>query len=140
MTTFLDTNVLIYLLNTESPLHGWAVSEFDGCRARGPTIISDIVYSEFSVAMNSREETDTAISQLSLERVRGTADALFQAGKAFRKYRSQGGKRTRILPDFIIGAIAVAAGGALMTANPDDFSDYFPNIKIISPDGERGTT
>jgi hypothetical protein len=36
--------------------------------------------------------------------------ALFLAGKAFQRYRSAGGRKTGVLPDFFVGAHAVIAG------------------------------
>jgi len=37
--------------------------------------------------------------------------ALFLAGKAFQRYRTAGGMRTSVLPDFSIGAHAAVEGG-----------------------------
>lgn len=133
MTTFLDTNVLVYLLTKESQFHKWSVSQLEECKKRGPALISDIVYCEFSVAMPTQEATDAAVAQFALERVRGTKEALFLAGKAFQTYRRNGGPKTRMLPDFIVGAIAADAGAPLITVNAADFGSYFPGVTIISP-------
>jgi predicted nucleic acid-binding protein len=132
MTTFLDTNILIYLLDAEAELHEWAVSQLEARLEVGPAVISDIVYCEFSVAMNTVEETDAAIAQLALERIRGSTEVLFRAGKAFQAYKNNNGPKNQVLPDFIIGATASVAGVPLMTANPGDFVGYFPGLQIIS--------
>jgi predicted nucleic acid-binding protein len=133
MTTFLDTNVLIYLLDKNAPHHLWSVSELDKCRENGPAIISDIVYCEFSIGMATREEADAAITELAIERIRGSTEALFRAGRAYKAYKDNGGRRERVLPDFLIGAIAAVTGAPLITANPADFATYFPGIQLISP-------
>ena len=44
MTTFLDTNIVIALLNPDDHFHGWAVENLKALRTDGPTIVSDIVY------------------------------------------------------------------------------------------------
>ncbi len=135
MTTFLDTNVLIYLLDQQANFHQWSVSQFEKSKADGPVIISDIVYCEFCVGMNTQGAVDTAISQFGIERLRGNDAALFRAAMAFKDYRKNGGSKTNVLPDFLIGAIAEVAGSPLITANRKDFLGYFPQLQVISPEG-----
>src|ERR1043165_6870159 len=103
MTTFLDTNVLIYLLDEEAPHHGWAADQLALRKDEGPLIISDIVYCEFCVGMQSKEEADAALSHLALERLGMGNDALFRAAEAFRQYKENGGQKKRVLPDFLVG-------------------------------------
>jgi predicted nucleic acid-binding protein len=134
MTTFLDTNVLIYLLDISSPFHNWAKKIVQRRRAEGPLIISDIVYSEISVSLNSVQETDKAISLLAVERMRFSTAALFRAGKALAEHRRRGGTRTSMLSDFLIGAQAETAGAPLATANRGDFRSYFPSVVLILPE------
>ena len=133
MTTFLDTNVLISLLDEAHKFHQWSMAQFQDCKAKGPAIISDIVYCEFSVGMASKDDVDAAIEQFALERFEGDDVALFRAGVAFKQYKANAGPKVNVLPDFLIGAIAEVTGAPLLTANPKDFKKYFPNIKMISP-------
>jgi predicted nucleic acid-binding protein len=114
MTTFLDTNILIYLLDQNAPLHAWSETQLQQCKAAGPAIISDMVYCEFSVGMANQAAVDAAVSQLGLERMRGSDAALVRAGVAFKQYRTQNsGPKTNVLRDFIIGAIAQVADAPL---------------------------
>lgn len=134
MTTFVDTNILIYLLDQSANLHKWSRAEFERCKVAGPAIISDIVYCESSVGMANQAAVDAAVSQLGLERIHGSDAALVRAGVAFKQYRTQHqGPKTNVLPDFIIGAIAEVASAPLLTANGMDFLRYFANIKLICP-------
>ena len=61
--------------------------------------------------------------------------ALFLAGKAFRRYRSAGGRRTRVLPDFFLGAHAVVSNSLLITRDAARYRTYFPGIMLIAPNG-----
>jgi hypothetical protein len=63
MTTFLDTCIVIALLNDSDRLHEWSVAEVMKCKTNGPAVICDIVYCEASVAIKTREELDEAIGQ-----------------------------------------------------------------------------
>ena len=133
MTTFLDTCVLISLLNPQENFHRWSVEQFQNCKANGPAIISDIVYCEFSVGMASKAAVDEAVSQFGLDRLRANDAALFRAGLAYKLYKSRGGNKTNVLPDFLIGALADVAGAPLITTNPKDFTGYFPDLQVIKP-------
>jgi predicted nucleic acid-binding protein len=134
MTTFIDTNVIIYLLDSTSGFHDWAKAAVAKRRTEGPLIISDIVYSEVSVTLASPEDTDKAFASLAVERLRFSTSALFRAGKAFAEYRRRGGLKPRMLPDFLIGAQAETEGAPLMTVNSRDFSSFFPGVVLMQPD------
>ncbi len=121
------------LLNQAEKYHTWSVLQLQACKANGPAIISDVVYCEFSIGMATQADVDAAVSQFGLERLRGSDAALFRAGVAYKLYRSRGGPKTNVLPDFIIGAIAEVAGAPLVTINAKDFVGYFTNLKLITP-------
>ena len=87
MTTFVDTNVLIDLLEPESEHHTWSKEALEAAKLNGPVIVSDAVYSEFSVAMDSVEATNQALDSLALVRVGYSDVVLFNAGKAYAAYR-----------------------------------------------------
>jgi len=55
-----------------------------------------------------------------------------RAGELHAKYRKRGGKRERILADFLIGAHAEEISDILVTWNPSDFSQL--RIKIMTPE------
>ena len=133
MTTFVDTNVIIYLLDPGHSFHGWAKEAATKRRTVGPLIISDIVYSEVSVSLDSVQETDAALASLAIERLRFTNIALFRAGNAFAECRKSGGPKQSLLSDFLIGAQAETEGVPLLTADRRVFRTYFPAIQLIEP-------
>ena len=134
MTSLLDTNVVIALLDPDDRFHKWAVENLNVGKAQGPAVISDVVYCEASIAMENQGEMDEAIARLGLDRIQCSDAALFQAGRAFKKYKQEHkGPKTGVLPDFMIGSVAESEGLPLLTTNPRDFSGYFPNLAIVSP-------
>jgi len=133
MTTFIDTNVLIYLLDEAANHHAWSVEQLNICKEIGPAIVSDIVYCEFCVGMQSQAEVDAAVAKFALERLSTSDSVLFRAAEAFRQYKANGGPKTTVLPDFLVGAIAEVSNAPLITVNAKDFAGYFPALKIISP-------
>jgi hypothetical protein len=135
MATFLDTTALVDSTKPNAPRHEWCVAALDEARQSGAIIISDIVYSEFSAGMPSKDATDAVVAELALERLRFTDEALFRAGQAYKQYRQQhGGQKTNVLSDFLVGAQAEVSGAPLLTANPRDYVNYFPGLMIIQPE------
>ena len=133
MTTLLDTSMLIGLINPADAFHAWSGYQFPILKLQGPVLLADIVFAEWSIAMRDRAHLDETIALLGLQRVRCSDDALYRAGQAFLEHKKRRGQAKRVLPDMIIGAIAEIERIALATANPGDFSSYFPKVKLISP-------
>lgn len=134
MTTFLDTNIIVALLDDTHIHHAWSVEELKNRKIEGPAIVSDIVYCEVSVGMKNQAEVDEAINKLGLERIRCRDEALVRAGVAFKEYRDANkGPKLGVLPDFIIGAVAETENAPLMTVNGKDFTGYFPGVALITP-------
>ncbi|KJE36033.1 hypothetical protein UF64_08100 [Thalassospira sp. HJ] len=134
MTTLLDTNIVIAMLDNNDRFHKWAIEKFNECKTQGPMVISDIVYCEASIGMESLEAMDEAISRLGIDRIPSSNQSLFRAGRAFKHYKEVNrGPKTGVLPDYTIGAIAETAEVPLLTTNPADYTSYFPAITIIDP-------
>lgn len=134
MTTFLDTNVIISLMNPQENFHQWAKAAVTKCRTAGPLVLTDIVYSEMSVGFDSVEAVNEAIARFALERVGFSDAALFRAALAFKEYRFKNkGPKTNVLSDFLIGAQAETAGLPLLTNNRKDYHSYFPELRLIEP-------
>ena len=134
MTFILDTSMLIGLTKPTDPWHAWADAQFPILKLQGPLLLVDIVFAEWSIAMNDRAHLDTTISALGLQRFQSSDDALYRAGQAFREYKTtRKGQGKRVLPDMIIGAIAEMQNIPIVTANPSDFASYFPTVQLINP-------
>ena len=129
----IDTNVLVDLV-TDDPLWAeWSQHQFDMAAIQDELAINDIVYAELSVRYARIEELDAMIRGARLVNATMPRPALFLAGKAFQRYRSAGGTRTGVLPDFFLGAHAVVSDCVLITRDAARYRTYFPGIMLISP-------
>jgi hypothetical protein len=128
-----DTNVLVDVV-TDDPLWAeWSQRQLTLAAVRDDLAINDIVYAELSVRYTTTEELDAMIREANLVSAAVPRPALFLAGKAFQRYRSAGGIRTGVLPDFFIGAHAVISDSLLITRDAARYRTYFPGIVLIAP-------
>lgn len=130
--TFLDTNILFDVLYNDAAWRDWSL---DAVLAAGASrFIAPVVYSELAGRYQERGVLDSELSLLGVRIEEPSRNALFQAGRAHALYRSRGGTRARVLPDFLIGAQAADRRAALVTRAAGRYRTAFPHLELISPD------
>ncbi|BDI30808.1 DNA-binding protein [Capsulimonas corticalis] len=131
--TLVDSNVLLDVLTSDSQWSVWSSNMLDQCSNGGPLCINPIIFAEVSVSFGTIEDVEAAIPEALLRRLDLPLEAAFLAGKAFLRYRQQGGTRTSTMPDFFIGAHAAVTGLRLLTRDDKRYRTYFPTIDLLSP-------
>lgn len=134
MSTLVDSNVLIDLLEGPSDRYSWASRQVKEAGDLGPMIVNPIVLAEVAVGFDDVVRLDHYLAGVAMVREPLPWAAAFQAGKAHAIYRRRGGLRERTLPDFLIGAHAQVKGYRLLTRDPRRYRRYFPEVHIIAPD------
>ncbi len=128
-----DSNVLIDVLENDPQWADWSISQLRAQSQIHRLVINETVYSEISLTFSTLEALDKTIQALDLDFIDIPKPALFLAGKAFLRYRRQGGTKNNILGDFFIGAHAAVAGCAVLTRDSRRFASYFPSVSLIAP-------
>jgi predicted nucleic acid-binding protein len=131
--TLVDTNVLADVLTYDPAWYAWSADALRRRAVLGPLLINEIVYAELSVRADSEARLGQALAALEIELARMPTSALFIAGKTFYRYRTAGGTRTGVLPDFFIGAHAQVAKWLLLTRDVRRYRTYFPEVALIAP-------
>ncbi len=129
-----DTNVLIDVLEDDPDWSDWSISQLRAQAQVHPLAINPVIYAELSLAFDSHDALDTAIAGMELALADIPRPALFLAGKAFVRYRREGGTRQNVLADFFIGAHAAVQGWPLLTRDVLRYRNYFPTVRLIAPD------
>ena len=129
MITAVDTNVLLDIL-IPSDQHGpqskaWLVAAYDA----GAIVVSDVVYAELVPSFRDRAALDGALQEIGATLSPIDSSIAYEAGLRWKRYRSAGGPRERIITDFLIGAHAVSAADVFLTRDRGFFSTYFPELK-----------
>ncbi|MBZ5704961.1 MAG: type II toxin-antitoxin system VapC family toxin [Acidobacteriia bacterium] len=133
MITAVDTNVLLDILVPNEDFFARSHRALENAWAAGALVACDLVYAELTVHFSTREECDAFLDETGI-RVEGLSrEASFLAGRAWRSYRRQGGKRNRILTDFLVGAHAQAQATRLLTRDRGFYRELFPALHLLDP-------
>lgn len=129
-----DSCVIIDLLEEDPRWANWSQQQLVSAAFRDSLAINAVIYAEISVGFGSIEQVDDMLTatQIAVEAI--PREALFLAGKAYRRYKRLGGTRTGTLPDFFIGAHAAVLDIPLLTRDIGRYGAYFPTLQLISPD------
>lgn len=128
-----DTDVLVDVLENDPEWADWSVAQLRAQAQIHRLVINPVIYSELSLAFSTLEALDEALAALQIPVIDIPKPALFLAGKAFVKYRRQGGTKTNVLADFFIGAHAAVAGLPVLTRDVRRYASYFPTVQLIAP-------
>ena len=134
----LDTNVLIYAFDTESPLGEWARETIAGAVADGGAAISSVSLAELCVGDAEPRTVADRVRSWGVVILDVPAAAAEPCARAYRRYRKRrrpgsGAAPTMPLPDFFIGAHAEVMTWDLATADRGRFKTYFPSISLRMP-------
>lgn len=133
MITAIDTNVLLDILLPNEKFFDNSARSLERAAAEGSLVICDLVYAELCIHFPAQRECDEFLETAGIRAESLTREAHFVAGRAWRTWRQQGGRRTRILADFLIGAHAATQATALLSRDRGFYRKLFPSLKLIDP-------
>ncbi|MBK9445354.1 MAG: type II toxin-antitoxin system VapC family toxin [Betaproteobacteria bacterium] len=128
-----DTNVLVDVLENDPEWADWSIGQLRAQSKVHRLAINPVIYAELSLTFSTVEALDETIKDLGLSMIELPRPALFLAGKAFVRYRRQGGSKSNVLADFFIGAHAAVSRYPLLTRDTRRYSSYFSEVKLITP-------
>jgi predicted nucleic acid-binding protein len=135
--TAIDTNVLLDVLAADPEFCAASAQALEQASDAGSLTICDLVYAELCVHFAKQRECDEFLESVQIRVEPLNREAQFLASRAWRTYRKQGGPRTRILPDFLIGAHAQTQATLLLTRDRGFYRKLFPALALIDPKHTR---
>lgn len=132
MTTAVDTSVLIAIAKGEARAAAWT-ELLAGARSEGDVVVCDVVAAEFFALLLDEAAFQRSLDGLGLGFSPTSLESARLAGRIFRTYRSEGGPREHLVPDFLIGAHAQRQADRIAAVDRGYLRRYFPRLRILKP-------
>jgi predicted nucleic acid-binding protein len=128
-----DSSVLVDVLTGDAEYGETSSLVLAKALSEGEVVISEAVVAEVQTLLDTRETVMDALNEFGIRFEPIQEAAAVRAGHMQRRYRDRGGKRERVVADFLIGAHALLQCQALITRDEGFFRDYYKGLKLIVP-------
>ncbi len=135
----LDTNVLVYAFDPDSPFFQWARDTIADAVAGDGAAVNAMILAEICVGDADPPTVADRVRSWGVEILDVPAATAHVCAQAYRRYRKRRASQSGMsissmpLPDFFIGAHAEIMGWKLATADRGRFETYFPSISVEMP-------
>ncbi len=96
-------------------------------------VVCEIVVAEIAPLFRTVAELTAPLESLGVEYEAIEPETAFLAGEIFRRYRREGGPRSHLIPDFLVGAHASNQAGGPAARDRGYLRRYFPHLRLLSP-------
>lgn len=133
MITAVDSNVLLDVFAADVRFGERSREALRSCAAAGGLIACEVVWAEIAGAFASPTTADERLRGIGVSFDALSSSAAVAAGQAWRTYRERGGRRDRILGDFLIAAHALTRADRLLTRDKGFYRMYFEDLEVVDP-------
>lgn len=133
MITAIDTNVLLDVLGAQPPFAEASLVAIEAARRTGSLVACEVVWSETAAWFESTDEVAVNLASIGIRYDPIGSVGAAAAGIAWRRYRTAGGPRSRLLADFLVGAHALNQADRLLTRDRGFYRRYFEGLAIVDP-------
>ena len=128
-----DSSVLLDILIDDPAFADASGSSLEQAISVGDVVVCEAVVAEVQAMLDTRETAMDALAEFGIRYVPISENAAVRAGHMQRRFRDRGGRRQRVVADFLIGAHALMQCDALITRDAGFYRDYFKGLKVIVP-------
>ncbi|MBL9137520.1 MAG: type II toxin-antitoxin system VapC family toxin [Verrucomicrobiales bacterium] len=132
MVTAVDTSVLLDVLLDDPQHSGPSIAALRQAANEGSLIICETALAEIVPTLSSAE-VPQFLADWNLTFVSSSQSSALLAGEMFRLYLNRGGKRGRVVSDFLIAAHAQHHAERLLARDRGYYRDYFKALQLWDP-------
>ena len=133
MRTAVDSSILLDVFGGSGPYLRGSQAALREAIAAGSLVAGEVVWAELRGHFESDAGLSDAMATLSVRFEASTVAVSMEAGRAWAAYRSGGGTRRQMIPDFLVGAHALVCADRLLTRDRGFSRRYFKNLKVWDP-------
>ncbi len=133
MITAVDSSVLIDLFHADPSFLAASMRALSHCQSEGKLVVCETVWAEVAASVSDAKAMAVGMSGLGVALIPGDEHSASEAGRMMHLYKRHGGKRERVIPDFLIGAHALVHADRLLTRDDGFFRTYFRDLKVMKP-------
>jgi predicted nucleic acid-binding protein len=128
-----DSSVLLDVLTDDPRFADASETCLGEALAHNDLVVCAAVVAEVQTLLETRDTAMDTLALLGLRYLPTSEQAAVRAGHMQRRFRDRGGRRERVVADFLIGAHALLQCSGLITRDDGFFRDYFKGLKVIVP-------
>ena len=132
MATAIDSSVLLDVLLADPAFFKTSESALRTAAAQGELILCETVVAEIAPVL-ADASVEEFLSDWGIRFSPSSLASATLAGDMFRAYLQRGGKRGRVVPDFLIAAHAQIHADALLARDRGYYRNYFQGLKVVEP-------
>ena len=128
-----DSSVLLDILTEDAKFAAASAEVVEQALGDGGLVVCDAVVAEVQTMLDTSESAMDVLNEYGIHYLPTTEQAAVRAGFMQRRFRDRGGRRERVVADFLIGAHAMMQCDALITRDAGFYRDYFKGLRVILP-------
>ncbi len=133
-----DSSVLVDVLVGDPQFGEASAACLADALGRSDVVVCDAVVAEIHTLLADPSDSMEGLAGLGVRYLATSEPAAVRAGHMQRRFRDRGGRRDRVVADFLVGAHALLQCHALITRDAGFFRDYFKGLRLIVPSATAG--
>ena len=129
----MDTSVLLDVFGADTQYGLSSKAMLKRCVNEGRVIACAVVFAEVIAAFDRAEAARHALEAIPVDFDDVEIEAATLGAEVFREYHRRGGKRERMVADFLIGAHATRRSDRLLTRDRGFHRTYFQGLEVLDP-------
>ena len=128
-----DSSVLLDVLTGDPDYAGASETCIADALASDDVVVCEAVLAEVQSMLDTPGNVMDTLTQLGIRYDPVGEAAAMRAGHMHKRLPARGGRRGRVVADFLVGAHALLQCDALISRDAAFFRDFFKGLKVIQP-------